>query len=244
MVIILCFKSLEYLQKNFRPMKKAAIYISIFFLLLSCSRNNQDVIEISSKRQSLNILILGNSVLRHPPSASLGWYGDWGMAATAPEKDFLHLYSNILKTNSKFVDVQITSQNISTWETSMQLNQNILEELNGHHFDLIIIRLGENVGFNINYSSELQALINKFRNGNTKVIITGTIWKNNFVENTHKSIAAKENYNFVSFDKFRSNSSNFSFGRFQNTAVAAHPSDQGMNEIANLLVEATLEMEY
>ena len=42
------------------------------------------------------ILFLGNSITRHGPSQAVGWSGDWGMAASAREKDFVHLVTSSL----------------------------------------------------------------------------------------------------------------------------------------------------
>ena len=37
------------------------------------------------------VLVYGNSIALHAPKADIGWTNNWGMAASAPEKDFAHL---------------------------------------------------------------------------------------------------------------------------------------------------------
>ena len=44
-----------------------------------------------SDTQSISILCVGNSILAHGPSESIGWSGSWGMAASAQDKDYFHL---------------------------------------------------------------------------------------------------------------------------------------------------------
>ena len=37
------------------------------------------------------ILIIGNSISRHHVKPSIGWTSHWGMAASAREKDYVHI---------------------------------------------------------------------------------------------------------------------------------------------------------
>jgi len=48
--------------------------------LLGCSSNNPT-----------DLLVIGNSITLHGPAPSLGWYGNWGMAAPSALADFSHL---------------------------------------------------------------------------------------------------------------------------------------------------------
>ena len=85
-------------------------------------------------------------------------------------------------------------------------------------------------------------MINLFKTQNAKVIITGIVWENEFKENIHKQIANENGYKYISFDEFRGVSNNYAWGLFENSAVAAHPSDLGMQKIGQLLYDATIEI--
>ena len=50
------------------------------------------------------LLIVGNSITRHAPSAKLGWFGDWGMAASTKENDFVHVLEKMLEELKEYCE--------------------------------------------------------------------------------------------------------------------------------------------
>ena len=66
-------------------------------------------------REVRKILFLGNSITKHGPAPAIGWTGNWGMAASAQEKDFVHLVtSSLARTMKAAPEVRIA--NIATFE--------------------------------------------------------------------------------------------------------------------------------
>jgi hypothetical protein len=63
--------------------------------------------ELSDRR--IRILFIGNSLTRHSPAPDLGWHGDYGMAASEEDKDFVHLTVSLVKKDFGPVCFRTTS---------------------------------------------------------------------------------------------------------------------------------------
>lgn len=198
--------------------------------------------DIAAKKD-LKILVVGNSILQNEPAPELGWNGDWGMAANTENTDFLHIYRNLLKRTKRYNSVDIKIKNIAAWENDFNYDLSQYNDVHTDDYDLLIVRLGENVTNIPNYYSALNNMINYFKAKKTKVIITGIIWENDAKEDVQKQIALDKGYNYISFEDFRGNADNYAWGLYENSQVAAHPSNTGMLLIAKLLFETTIEME-
>lgn len=185
------------------------IIIFLFcFSIISCSHEEEK--EVMVFKKNANILILGNSILKHSASPDLGWYGDWGMAATAPEKDFSHVFSDFVKKSNKYSTVKVYSQNIAYWENDFTYDVSQYADISAKRYDVIIVRLGENVGNTDDYYQELNKMIDHFRSQKTKVIITDVVWYSEIKESIQRQIALDNNYKFISLTDFQNNPDNYS----------------------------------
>ena len=216
------------------------LQLLLLFLIALFSTSYGQQVENS---KDLNILVLGNSVLHHIPAEEIGWKGDWGMAATDPEKDFAHVLYKKLKKSRHYKNVNYNTQNIAFWENDFNFDLDVYKFLNNRKFDVIVIRLGENVSDLENYKSALIKLISRYGNPDVQVLITGTVWDKLEVEAVHKDLATEENITFISFADLRLDRKNFSKKLFENSAVASHPSDKGMRAIADLIYDAILNLD-
>ncbi len=216
---------------------KNPLLILCAILMLSCTKEEDTVL-----KKDIKVLILGNSVLKHAPASNIGWLGDWGMAASATDKDFLNVYNRLLQVSDKYSYVDVSSKNIAGWENDFSFNLKEFVDITSKNYDVLIVRLGENVSNTAEYQTALNKMINLFKSQNTKVIITGTVWEDPIEEEIHKKVALENGYTYIPFESFRSNTKNYALGLFENVGVAGHPSDLGMQVIGQLLYTTTIEV--
>jgi len=210
----------------------------IFVLLLSgCNDGSENFAE-----KEYNVYFLGNSITRSSPNEEFGWYGNWGMAATSAENDYVHkLIAKMEKEYKDRLKINYGIKNISNWEVDFFAE---LDPLEMNEIDLLIIRLGENVNEeyakNNNYYAALDKMIKKFKGNNTKVIITDTYWISAYKDHTQKKVAIDNYYYFVQINDLYQYPENSAFGQFEHYGVSMHPSDTGMEKIAQKIFECII----
>ena len=138
-----------------RRLYKLVVTVAFAFLF-SCSSNS----EHKADHPPARILIVGNSIVRHPPAPGLEWFGDWGMAASAPDKDLVYQYT--AKVMAEY-DAVVESQNITFWENDFSYDLDQYTNLGAHQYDLVIVRLGENVLDTDSYAQALKEMADHFR---------------------------------------------------------------------------------
>ncbi|MES2809991.1 MAG: SGNH/GDSL hydrolase family protein [Bacteroidota bacterium] len=181
-----------------------------------------------------NVVILGNSITYAPANPSIGWNGNWGMAASKPELDYVHILESHFKVNNPKVVLSV--KNIQPFEVDAAHYDfdAELKSLRDSHPDLVIIRIGENVSADVDlamFEKRYAALINYFKADNPNVIVLsgGSIW-GSVIDN----VMAKHPP-FILLKSIVNEGANFSTGLFADAGVAAHPTDKGMQNIASLI---------
>ncbi|MPR34703.1 putative Ig domain-containing protein [Salmonirosea aquatica] len=186
------------------------------------------------------VLFVGNSISSHGPNPSVGWEGNWGMAASSAEKDYMHRVMAGIRSKVPDASYQLLwgvpfEQNWNTYD------YNLLEGYKNFGADLIIIRIGENIKDEDVESKGLrqsyQRLIDGIATPNSKIVLTNSFWKNHEKFNAMvQSIAFERNLPLVNLTDLSDNPSNMAYGLFEDPGVAAHPGDKGMEEIANRIL--------
>ena len=189
--------------------------------------------------KSKTVLILGNSIVRHSPKVSIGWYGDWGMAASVKDSDFVHLL--IRKIYQIDPTVMIEYKNIAGFE--MEFDTYMLDSLDvSVNPDILIMKISENVNddkaVKDDFMRYYDKLVNHIAPGKESVkVICDGFWKKKKVNKMIKEYASKNQYPYVALEDLSNDSTNMALGKFEHKGVAAHPSDKGMRMIGQRIWE-------
>lgn len=202
-------------------------------------------IRFEEKGGKTKILFVGNSIAWHSYRPEIGWLGDWGMAATAKEKDFMHLTVSMLEERHGPIDFCLAQ--LAEWEQVYPNGTPLLEEkyITARDFcpDIIVIRIGENFPKTLPFDAECKAyfahMIEFFVNGtDAKVVVTDSFWKNAARDRMIREIAEEKGYVFCSIGDLEDNPETMALNEYEHRGVRVHPSDLGMQGIAERIVAA------
>jgi hypothetical protein len=228
----------------------AKCLIATFFLvvaLLGCATAG----DAKEQQKTHRILFLGNSITLHGPAPDIGWLGNWGMAASAKEKDYVHVLTHSIAqlTGSK-PEVQTASlidfeHNYATYNADAKLKQQLAFKA-----DIVVVAIGENVrtfaseaaktSFSDGFLKLLKLLKN---NGQPAIFVRGCFWPDKTKDAIMQRCCAEVGGVFVDISALGKDESNFaqSERKFAHHGVAIHPGDKGMKAIADALFSAMSE---
>lgn len=206
------------------------------------------------------VLIPGNSITLYPAPRS-NWPGEpRGMAATAPNKDFVRLLTAKLQTHNPSVQVRTFADFASQTSNAINESTGPLWEANywttsltqfdavaAWQPDLIVMRLAENVTDpSHNFLTYYLALIDKLKSQspNCKIVLTPSVWGQTDVTNAIATAASQRGYTYVSSLASMWTSDNdlsnpyYAWGVYADAGVNKHPNDAGMARIADAIYAA------
>ncbi|NQT16838.1 MAG: hypothetical protein HQ582_29040, partial [Planctomycetes bacterium] len=194
------------------------------------------------------ILFLGNSITLHGPAPAIGWLGNWGMAASAQEKDFVHIVTSSLSATTGTAP-EVMVKNIAQFERQFA-TYNVDEELKdafAFRADLVVVAIGENVPTldseeaNAQFGDSMRKLLRGLRADDRSTIIVRSCFSPNQAKDQILEQACREvDGIFVDIGNLSKDESNYarSEREFAHGGVAAHPGDRGMRAIADAILDA------
>ncbi|MBR4171781.1 MAG: SGNH/GDSL hydrolase family protein [Kiritimatiellae bacterium] len=191
------------------------------------------------------VLIYGNSIALHGPKADIGWTNNWGMAASAPEKDFAHLVvAGLEAKRGEKADFRI--RNLAFLErnftTEIATVAEIAEDAKWAP-DYVVIAIGENVaGIDTSnapaYRRFLADLARPFASSpkRPKIVMRSPFWMNAAKAKCTAEAAADVGAVYVDAGQLGFKNENKAIGLFSHGGVANHPGDLGMRRLADLIL--------
>ncbi len=183
-----------------------------------------------------SILFLGNSITLHPPSPDIGWTGNWGMAASAQANDYAHLLA------ADFPGAAQTEVSITSFELSYRtFDITSLAAMLQARPSVVVVEVGDNVTDSLGFAPYYTALINYVSTtSGARVLCTNTWFGSQTINAAIKSGCTGTNVQFVDLSDLSADPRNHAGSErtFSDPAVAGHPGDAGMAQIAARLYAA------
>jgi hypothetical protein len=194
------------------------------------------------------VLFVGNSITRHGPSAKIGWPGDWGMAASAEGKDYVHLVMDALEKKHRHRP-EFRVVNVADFERGFEgydLAAKLKDEA-AFRADTLIVAIGENVPplkteeAKAKFKAATVRLL-KFLRGDRPcaLYVRSCFWAEPVRDAILKEACTAAGGVFIDIGTLGKDEANYarSERKIGHEGVARHPGDRGMQAIAGAIVAA------
>ena len=190
---------------------------------------------INPEGKGRRVLFVGNSITLHAPKEDIGWSYNWGMAASAEEKDYVHLVAKAIGGDAAFCVCQAAN-----WERGYKDPDCLLPLAEARDFgaDVVVMRLVENCkdydlpAFEKAYGELVEFLSPKAKT----VVITTGFWPHP-LDDAIRAYAEKAKRPLVELGDLGRQDEMKALGLFWHSGVASHPGDLGMETIARRILE-------
>ena len=193
---------------------------------------------------------IGNSITVHAPNEV--WWNGIGMAASAEDRDYVHLVAEQL--SGLYGKTAVHPLYCYAWETAKDRSGELamLDPYLDPQLQLVTIQLGENAEDLTTFGQDFEALIRyvQDRAPQARILVIGDFWSSGDRDRMKQEAAEKTGAGFVSLEEIRDNpeyqagigavvyDAEGNSHTVENADVAGHPGDRGMQYIADRVVEA------
>lgn len=190
------------------------------------------------------VMFLGNSVTLHAPKADIGWYGNWGMAASCRENDYVHQVMTALQTRYPHAAFCIAQG--SVWETTLAQCAYAAQFSQAKAFaaDVIVSTLEANIPVDTFdaklFCCELGRLHRYLarEDGSTRLIVASSMCRIPEKDAAIAAYAAEAHARYVPVGDIFADPENLAIGLFEHEGIQNHPSDVGMKKLAQRYLTA------
>lgn len=200
----------------------------------------------------LRVLFLGNSITKHGPKADIGWERNWGMAASAAEKDYVHLVTKGLTPPGGPAPVTLV-QNIAEFERRYASDDVAARLKAAVEFapTLVILAIGENVPALKTdeergaFTRQVTTLLSLLKKGPAspapvRMVVRSPFWHDAMKDQCLRQACEAVGGSYVDISTLDKTEANYARSErpYQNAGVARHPGDRGMQAIAEAILKA------
>lgn len=191
------------------------------------------------------VVYLGNSITLHGPAPKIGWTLNCGMAASAPEKDYVHLLTAKL-AKAAGGQPQIMVKNIADFERQFEtydLEAGLKDEL-AFAPTIVIVAIGENVpaltsdDAKAKYQAAFARLLSTLKkHGDPVLFVRSSFWADAAKDHGMEQASSQAGVVYLKIGDLGKNPANMASSerKIEHAGVAAHPGDKGMQAIADAL---------
>ena len=194
------------------------------------------------------VLFVGNSITLHGPAPKIGWTGNWGMAASAVEKDYVHLVvESLTKLRGHKPEFLVT--NVADFERkydSFDLATKLKDQV-AFKADTVVVAIGENVPAlksdeaKAKFKESVVKLLALLKGeGKTALYVRSCFWADAAKDVVLKEACTTAGGVFVDISTLAKDEANYarSERKIEHEGVARHPGDRGMKAIADAILAA------
>jgi len=182
---------------------------------------------------SERFMVIGNSITRHPPREEIGWYGDWGMAASEQQKDWVHLVREELLDSVTLRIEHCTAPSLAG------LTDELVARVQQENPTILVIQLGDNMPPEDATAETLrEPVVSILQAAQHRKIVVGTWGADDIRNQLLKQAAQDGDAIYIRIDDIRSQPGAQAWDEYENAAVGWHPSDLGMALIADRVLAA------
>jgi hypothetical protein len=176
------------------------------------------------------VLFIGDSLTYHGQTPNL-WNYDSGMAASSPDKDFVHLVTQHIQSKIGIRPVEIMINNGGNGKIG-----SMLAYLTSHPDlkpSLVILQGGENDPFDASFQDSYRSLLDFYRASKIPYVVVGDWWNDDKSDFGRREALAR-GYAWVNLTLLdKETALRGDGGPYHVDGVAKHPNDIGMSAIAD-----------
>jgi hypothetical protein len=197
------------------------------------------------------IMVMGNSIMRNPPLPEIGWTGDWGMAASARDKDYSHQLVRILDEKGLELELHLAERNCPQCDGAIDEQIHNMDQVRRVHPRYVVVQLAEHSG-DIELRSgkmadQYRRLLQALKDEGVPHVYCVSSWGEKDKDGPHAAaiwVALKDfpEYRYVDISAVAADTLNYGDPAvFADAGVRWHPGDRGMLKIAEAVSAAIWE---